>query len=404
MAEEQAIGGRLLLEGVRIISVEQFGAGPWGTMMLADLGAEVIKIENPATGGDVARYVPPYTGERDSVYFQSFNRNKKSVTLNLQNENGQEILHGLVKVSDCVFNNLRGDLPEKLGLDYATLGKIKPEIVCCSLSAFGRTGSRASEPGYDYLMQGYAGWMSLTGEPDGAPQKAGLSLVDLSAGVMASLGAVSAILRARDTGRGCDIDVNLFDTALSQLGYVGAWYLTKGYQPERMADSSHPSQIPSQVLPTKDGWLVVMCAKEKFYQNLVRILGAPELAEDTRFRTFADRLENREALVALLKKLSRQETTATWLERLRGEVPCAPVNSVEEAFRDPLVDENNMILEMSHPEFDVVRQVASPIKISGVEMQHRRGPGLGEHTNEVLEHYLNLPPEEIEALREAGIV
>jgi len=404
VAEEQEIGGRTVLEGVRIISVEQFGAGPWGTMMLADLGAEVIKIENPATGGDVARYVLPYTGEQDSVYFQSFNRNKKSITLNLQHEKGQEVLHGLVNVSDCVFNNLRGDLPEKLGLDYATLGKIKPEIVCCSLSAFGRTGSRATEPGYDYLMQGYAGWMSLTGEPDGAPQKAGLSLVDLSAGVMASLGAVSAILRARETGLGCDVDVNLFDTALSQLGYVGAWHLTKGYQPQRMADSSHPSQVPSQVLPTKDGWLVVMCAKEKFYQNLVRILGASELAEDTRFRTFADRLENREALVETLKGLSREQTTATWLERLKGEVPCAPVNSVEEAFRDPLVAENDMILELPHPEFDVVRQVASPIKISDTETQHRRGPELGEHTVEILSDYLSLPKEEIEALRQAGVV
>ena len=392
------------LEGLRIISVEQFGAGPWGTMMLADLGAEVIKIENPATGGDVSRYVSPYTGEKDSVYFQSFNRNKKSMTLNLQSEKGQEILHKLVAVSDCVFNNLRGDLPGKLGLDYAALGKVKAEIVCCSLSAFGRKNTRASEPGYDYLMQGYAGWMSLTGEPDGAPQKAGLSLVDLSAGVMAALGTVSAVMRARNTGCGCDIDVNLFDTALSQLGYVGSWHLTKGYEPKRMADSSHPSQIPSQVLPTKDGWLVVMCAKEKFYQNLVRIFGAPELVEDDRFRTFADRLENREALNAVLKSLSRKETTATWLERLKGEVPCAPVNSVEEAFQDPLVDENNMVLELSHPEFDVVRQVASPIKVSDAEIEHRRGPGLGEHTDDVLTDYLNMTREEIETLREEGAV
>jgi crotonobetainyl-CoA:carnitine CoA-transferase CaiB-like acyl-CoA transferase len=394
----------LPLDGVRILSVEQFGAGPWGTMMLADLGAEVIKIENPATGGDVARYVSPYTSDQDSVYFQSFNRNKKSMTLNLQHEKGQEVLHKLVAVSDCVYNNLRGDLPAKLGLDYATLGNVKPSIICCSLSAFGRKGDRAADPGYDYLMQGYAGWMSLTGEPDGAPQKAGLSLVDLSAGVMASLGTVSAILRARETGQGCDIDVSLFDTALSQLGYVGAWHLTKGYQPKRMADSSHPSQVPSQVLPTKDGWLVVMCAKEKFYQNLVRIFGAPELIEDKRFRTFDDRLENRESLNAILKGLSQKQTTATWLEQLKGEVPCAPVNSVEEAFQDPLVDENNMVLELAHPEFDVVRQVASPIKVSDAEMQHRRGPKLGEHTDDVLLNDLNLTQEEIKMLREGGAV
>ncbi len=392
------------LDGVRIISIEQFGAGPWATMMLADLGAEVIKIENPGTQGDVARYVPPYTVEQDSVYFQSFNRNKKSMTLNLQHPRVREVLHPLVELSDGVFNNLRGDLPAKLGLDYAALAGVKPSIVCCSLSAFGRTGARAGEPGYDYLMQGYAGWMSLTGEPGTPPQKTGLSLVDLSGGVMASLGLMSAVLRARETGLGCDVDVNLFDTALSQLGYVGAWHLTKGYQPQRMADSSHPSQIPSQVLPTKDGWLVVMCAKEKFYQNLVRILGAPELADDPRFRSFADRLENREALAPILKELSRQRPTAEWLDLLKGEVPCAPVNTVEEAFQDPQVAEDEMILELPHPEFGMARTVASPIKISDASVEHHRGPKLGEHTEEVLGGYLEMSAEEIEGLRREGVV
>lgn len=392
------------LEGVRIISVEQFGAGPWGTMMLADLGAEIIKIENPETGGDVARYVPPYTVEQDSVYFQSFNRNKKSLTLNLKHPRGQEVLHQLVAISDGVFNNLRGDLPAKLGLDYAVLGEAKPSIVCCSLSAFGRNGLRAAEPGYDYLMQGYAGWMSITGEPGTPPQKTGLSLVDLSAGTMAALGLMSAILRARETGVGCDVDVSLFDTALSELAYVGAWHLTKGYQPQRMADSSHPSQVPFQVMPTKDSWIVVVCAKEKFYQNLVRILGAPELAEDARFRNFADRLKNRETLVPILKDLFRQRTTAEWLDLLKGEVPCGPVNTVEEAFRDPQVAEDEMILEIPHPDFGLVRQVASPIKISGAKIEHRRGPKVGEHTDEVLKHYLKMPPTEIEKLRRDSVL
>ncbi len=393
---------RLPLQGVRILSVEQFGAGPWGTMMLADLGAEILKIENPQTGGDVARYVPPYTVESDSVYFQSFNRNKKSITLNLQHPDTTEVFHRLVSISDGVFNNLRGDLPRKLGLDYAALGKVKPSIVCCSLSAFGRNGSRAAEPGYDYLMQGYAGWMSITGEPDTPPQKTGLSLVDLSAGVMAVLGLMCAILRARDTGLGCDVDVSLFDTALSQLGYVGAWYLTKGYQPQRMPDSSHPSQVPFQVMPTKDSWIVVVCAKQKFYQSLVRLLGAPELADDPRFRGFADRLKNRETLVPILKDLFRRRTTADWLNLLKGEVPCAPVNTVVEAFRDPQVAEDEMVLEIPHPEFGVTRQVASPIKISDSKTEHRCGPKLGEHTDEVLRDNLNMSPQEIEKLRRKG--
>ncbi|MBT3343071.1 MAG: CoA transferase [Gemmatimonadetes bacterium] len=392
------------LRGVRILAIEQFGAGPWATMALADLGAEIIKIENPLTGGDVARYVTPYTVDQDSVYFQSFNRNKKSITLNLQHPDAAAVLHPLAAASDAVFNNLRGDLPQKLGLDYPALKHLKEALVCCSLSAFGRQTPRAAEPGYDYMMQGYAGWMSITGEPGGPPQKSGLSLVDLNGGICAALGMVSAILRARETGVGCDVDVNLFDTALSQLGYVGAWHLTKGYQPERTPDSSHPSQIPSQVLPTQDGWLVVMCAKEKFYRNLVRIIGAPELAEDPRFDSFENRLAHRDELVIQLKAITQQKPTAEWLRLLKGEVPCAPVNSVEEALADPQVIEDQMIIDLPHPEFGTVRTVAGPIKISDADVEHRRGPKLGEHTDEILQTLLDLPPETIAGYRQDGLL
>ena len=389
---------------MRIVSVEQFGAGPWGTMMLADLGAEVIKVENPETRGDVARYVPPYTVEQDSLYFQSFNRNKKSITLNLRRPGATEVLHRLVSISDGVFNNLRGDLPARLGLDYPALCEVKASIVCCSLSAFGRGGPRAEEPGYDYLMQGYAGWMSLAGEPGGPPTKTGLSLVDLAAGTLASLGMASAIFRARRTGLGCDVDVNLFDTALAHLGYVAAWYLTKGYQAHRTPDSSHPSQVPSQVVPTRDGWLVIMCAKEKFYRNLVHVLGAPELAEDSRFSSFADRLENREMLVPILKDRFRTKTTADWLALLRGKVPCAPVNTVAEAFSDPHVAENDMILDLPHPQYGAARVVASPVKVGGASVQPRRGPSLGEHNGSILGEYLGYSDHEIEKLRSDGAI
>lgn len=392
------------LDSVRIVAFEQYGAGPWGTMHLADMGAEIIKVEDPTSGGDVARYVPPYTAEQDSVYFQSFNRNKKSITLNLRRPESKAILHRLVTTSDAVFNNLRGDLPSKLGLDYSALGPVKPSIVCCSLSAFGRTGDRASEPGYDYVMQGYAGWMSLTGEPDSPPQRSGLSLVDYTAGLMAALGMVSAILRARETGIGCDVDVSLYDNALSHLSYVAAWHLSRGYEPRRWADSSHPSQVPSQVLPTKDGWLVVMCAKEKFYRDLVSIMGAPELADDPRFRTFADRMENREVLGPLLKDLSCKKTTDEWLVLLRGRVPSGPANTVEQALADPQVARDEMILEMSHPDLGPVRQLASPIKIGDSQPKHRLGPTLGEHTDEVLMEYANATEEEIEVWRRQNVV
>ena len=373
-------------------------------MLLADLGAEVIKIENPGSNGDIGRYVPPYTSEQDSIYFQSFNRNKKSITLDLRHERTREVLHPLVRASDCVFNNLRGDLPARLGLDYESLGPVRPSVVCCSLSAFGRTGPRAAEPGYDYLMQAYSGWMSITGDPDGPPQKTGPSIVDLSAGAMAAIGLLAAILRARQSGIGCDVDVSLFESALSELAYVAAWHLSRGYEPKRFPDSSHPSQVPSQSLPTSDGWMVVMCAKEKFYADLVRIMGRPDLAEDPRFRTFSDRLENRDVLVPILKDLSKRRTTAEWLEMLRGRVPCAPVNTVAQAFNDPQAAEEGLILDIPHPDFGTVRQVASPIRISDAKPGLRRGPRLGEHTDEVLATLVGWTTERIEEARADGLV
>ena len=252
-----------LLSGVRILAVEQFGAGPFGTLHLADLGAEVIKIENPHLGGDVARSVPPYTIADDSLYFQSFNRNKRSLTLDLKHPDGQQVFRALVGQADAVFNNLRGDLPSKLGLRYDQLKTVNPKVVCCSLSGFGLDGPRQAEPAYDYLMQAYAGWMSLTGEPDGPPTKSGLSVVDYAGGVIAMLGMVSGLLNAERTGQGCEVDVSLLDTAVSMLSYVAIWALNRDYEPQRLADSAHPTLTPAQAFQTQDGYIVIFCAKEK---------------------------------------------------------------------------------------------------------------------------------------------
>ncbi len=391
------------LAGVRILAVEQYGAGPFGSMLLADLGAEVIKIEDP-TDGDVARYVPPYVGEQDSVYFQALNRRKKSVALDTRDPRGREVFRKLVAASDVVFNNLRGDQPARRGLDYASLGAANPKIVCVHLTGFGRTGPHAAEPGYDYLMQGYAGWMSITGDPAGPPTKSGLSVVDLSAGIAAGLGMLAALRRAERTGVGGDVDASLFDTAISLLTYVGTWHLTCGYEPKREPDSSHPSQIPSQVLPTKDGWLVVMCAKEKFYRALVTAMDRPDLATDARFNTFAARLANRDELVPVLKELCRQRTTAEWLDRLRGRVPCAPVRTVPQALADPWLRENGNIVEFPHPEFGTVRTLASPVRVSGAAPEVRRAPLLGENTVEVLRDIAGLDAEAIEELRTADVI
>jgi len=390
------------LTGLRILAVEQYGAGPFATMLLADLGAEVIKVERPGNG-DVGRHVPPYLGTDDSIYFQCLNRSKKSVMLDLDVEEHRSAFDRLVTKCDAVFNNLRGDMPARLGIDYAALGDVKPSIVCAHLTGFGREGPRATEPGYDYLMQGYAGWMSITGDPDAPPTKSGLSLVDLSAGVAAGLGLVSAVLSARETGVGRDIDVSLFDTAFSMLTYVGAWHLSRGYEPKRHANSSHPSQVPSQILPSKDGWLVVMCAKEKFYRNLVTLMGQPELASDPRFVDFSARLQNREELNEILKNLSLQRTTAEWMEVLRNEVPCAPVNSVEEALEDPQVVDSGMILEIPHEELGPVRQLNSMVRYSNAEpVPPVRGPRLGEHTEQVLSEIAQLDEDEFSLVAQSA--
>ncbi|MBI1961788.1 MAG: CoA transferase, partial [Candidatus Rokubacteria bacterium] len=265
------------LAGLRVLAVSQFGAGPFGTQVLADLGAEVIKIEDPAVGGDVSRYVPPYQAAGDSLYFQSFNRGKKSLALDLKHPDGRTVLHDLVRVSHAVYNNLRGDLPAKLGLTYAALGAVNPAIVCCSLSGFGATGPRAAEPAYDYLIQGYAGYMAVTGEPDGPPGKCGVSVIDFAGGYASMLGLMVGLWDAQRTGVGRDLDVSLLDTAVSMLSYFAIWALNRDWQPERVADSGHQTLVPAQNFRTRDGWIVVFCNKEKFWTALLDALELPAL-------------------------------------------------------------------------------------------------------------------------------
>jgi crotonobetainyl-CoA:carnitine CoA-transferase CaiB-like acyl-CoA transferase len=374
------------LAGLRILAPTQLGAGPFGLMFLADLGAEVVKIENPATDGDEARTVPPFNdpAAHDGLYFQALNRGARSLTLNLRHPDGRALLHRLVPRFDALFNNLRGDQTETLGLDYATLGSLNPRLVCCSLSGFGRTGPRRDEPAYDYLLQAYAGFMSLTGEPDAAPTKCGVSIVDFSGGILAALALMVGLHQARATGRGCDVDVSLLDTALTMLNYMAAWSLDRGWQPVRHPGGAHQSLVPSQTFRTADGWLVVMVMKEKFWQRLVERLELPALAEDARFRAFADRLANRAALVDVLGARFRERTTAIWLERLRGIVPVAPVYTVDEALADPQVEAREMVVEVEHPVFGVLRQIGSPIKIPGVRPDYRPASALGADTDAVL--------------------
>jgi crotonobetainyl-CoA:carnitine CoA-transferase CaiB-like acyl-CoA transferase len=393
----------LPLIDVRVLALEQFGAGPWGTLQLADLGAEVIKIEDPSSGGDVGRYVPPFAEGEDSLFFETFNRNKKSIALDLRRPEARDVFEDLVLHSDVVYSNLRGDQPRKLGLMYHQLAPVNPRIVCCSLSGFGMTGPRAAEGGYDYIMQGLAGWMSLTGDPESAPTKSGLSLVDLSGGYVSTIAVMAGLWRARRDGVGCDCDVSLFETALHELCYVGTWAASRDYVPPRRRNSAHPSIVPFQNFATADGWIVVACPKQKFWEALCGAIGRPELARDERFADFAGRDRNRDVLLPILDEALSARTSAEWLEVLaEAGVPSSRVNDVAAAFEDPQVAARGSLVETDHPRLGAVRQVASPLRL-GDPQPLARGPYRGEHTEEVLTEICGYSQERLDELAAARV-
>lgn len=376
----------LPLSGLKILAIEQYGAGPFGTQHLADLGAEVIKIENPHEDGDVGRLVGPhFFGDKNSHFYQAFNRNKKSLCLDLKHPDGQATLRTLSQQVDAVFNNLRGDLPSKLGLTFADLKDTNATLVCAHLSAYGRIGPRASWPGYDYLMQAEAGYLSLTGEPDGPPARFGLSMIDLMTGTTAALALVSAVLGARASGQGRDIDVSLYDVAMHNLAYVATWYMNGGHTTERLPKSAHPSLVPSQLYETRDGWLFIMCNKEKFWPILVNELGETPLSDQDKFGSFAKRLKNKSQLDALLESVLKQHETTYWLSRFEGKVPAAPVYDVAQALDNPFFLERGGVVSAQSDEDESYLGVASPIRCPGVELPSQAAPSLGGDTLAILQ-------------------
>ena len=390
-----------------MLTVSSFGAGPWATMLLADLGAEVIKIEDPSTGGDTARTVPPLQEgvEADSVYFQSMNRNKRSLTLNLRSDAGRELFRGLVAKSDAVYNNLRGDQPAVLGLNYASLRDVNAKIVCVSCSGYGNHSSKAAEPGYDFVVQALAGYMALTGEPGGPPSRCGVSVIDFSTGLISLVGLFAGLERVRTTGRGGDVETSLFEGAFSMLNYLAAWSLNAGFQPERRAFSAHQTVVPVQIFPTADGWIYIMCMKDKFFGELCETIGHPELLDDPRFSDMAARHEHREALTELLSEILRDRATAAWLEDLRGKLPCAPVYDLNQALADPFVKELGLLWEIPHPDFGALREISCPVKLPGTETLPRRpAPKLGADSDDILRDLLDLPDGRIAELRAAGVI
>ncbi|HUN41182.1 MAG TPA: CoA transferase [Acetobacteraceae bacterium] len=396
------------LQAIRVLSVESYGAGPYGTMHLADLGAEVVKIEAPARGntppGDSARHAGPFfLGPNDSQFFQSFNRNKRSIVLDLHRPQGYAAFLKLAAKADAVMNNLRGDQPGKLRLTYADLHAVNPRLVCAHLSGYGRTGPRAGWPAYDYLAQAEAGYLHLTGEPDGPPTRMGLSIIDFMSGVTMAFALTAALLGAFRSGKGCDVDVTLYDVAMHQLTYPAVWYMNEGATAERRPRSGHPAIVPCEMFPTADGSLFIMCMTPKFWTALCEAIGLPDLATDPRFIGFPQRLGNREALVEILDAVFRRATTGEWMQCLGGRVPAAPILTLPQAVENPYFAATGGVLTVAHPQRTDLKMVASPIRIDGERRGAFAGPALGEDTEALLRE-AGFGDADMERLREGGAI
>ena len=382
-------------------------------MFLAQMGAEVIKIEPPGKvgddgkrcgGGDTARAVGPhFLRPGESTYFNAFNLNKRSLTLNLNSKDGQEILHKLVKSSHVVANNMRGDLPARLGLDFDALKGTNPAIVCAHLSAYGRDNARAKWPGYDYLMQAEAGYCQVTGEPGGDPQRMGLSMVDFITGTIFCIGLLGALVDAQRSGKGRDVDTDLLSAAVHQTSYPALWYMNHQDETQRTPRSAHPTATPSQMFKAADGWMFVMCQLPKFWDILTERMGRDDLKNDARFASNADRLANRDALTELLDAEFLQKPMAHWQDLLAGFVPVAPVYELGAALDNPWLKEIGLRDEVAHPDNPQLQVLASPLKFDGQRPPNRAAPLLGADSEDILAG-LGYDADAIEQLHRSGTI
>ncbi|MBM3343811.1 MAG: CoA transferase [Betaproteobacteria bacterium] len=391
------------LTGVRILELGQIIAGTYGSQVLTDLGAEVIKIETPE--GDLGRIpsVAPYKGV--SALFLTFNRNKKSIVINLKSDEGRELFYQLVKHSDVVIDNFRAGVLERLKVDYATLSQINPRIIQCSVTGFGSDGAYKGFPALDLVIQAIGGHLSITGEPGRPPARVGIPLADLSGGIFSCEAILAALYQREKTGNGCRVETSMFDGMLNLLSYMATHYLSTGEVPKPQG-TAHEFTVPWQAFAAQDGYLVIATRQENFWKKLCVVLEHPELADDARFATNPQRLEHRAVLVPILENLLKQKTVKAWLDKLyAAEVPAAPVNDLAGAFTEPPVAEREMIVEYEHPQVGRVRLPGNPIKFDGMgKTLSRPAPLLGEHTDAVLRELLKLPPAAIAQLHEQGII
>ena len=393
-----------LFEGVRVLDLSRMLAGPYGSMLLADMGAEVIKVEEP-DGGDPMRVMgPPFLPDGESAYFLAINRNKKSVALDLTTAEGRDVFLDLVAQADVVWENFRPGVMDRLRCDYATLAAVNPRLVMCSISAYGQDGPYREWPAFDLALQAMGGAMSLTGEPGGPPVRMGLPMGDLSGGMFAAFAVAGALLRRSRTGQGAHVDLSLLDCQVSLLGYLAQYFWTDGRVPAPMG-SAHASVVPYQALATRDGHLIV-AVFERFWPAFCRAVGHPEWTADARFATNADRVAHRQALMALVEPLFTERGTAEWLERLRAHgVPVAPMQAVDRVLDDPQVRHRRMVVEMAHERHGTLPTLGTPIKVDGaMGLDVTPPPRLGEHTASVLSDVLKYGGERIAALRARGAI
>ncbi|MBI4831137.1 MAG: CoA transferase [Candidatus Lindowbacteria bacterium] len=394
-----------LLEGVRIIDLSRMLAGPYGSMLLGDLGAEIIKIEEPGSG-DLTRTTSAQAALRGvSAYFLSINRNKKSVTLNLRAEKGREILYELVKKADVVYDNFRPAALQKLGCAYEILSKHNPKIICCSVSAFGHDGPYRDLPAYDIILQAIGGTMGLTGPEGGDPVVMGVPMGDLAGGVFGAFAISAALYQREKTGRGQKLDISLLDSQISLLVYLAQTYIANGEVPKPRG-TMHPLLAPFRVFKTKDGYIAVVAFQDKFFESFCRIIEREDLPADERFDTLINRALNKAELYAILDGIFPRKTTAEWLAPLRdAQIPSGPVNNIKEALNDTQVRHRKMVVEIDHPEVGRYEALGNPIKSSVMrDGEFAPPPGLGQHTDEVLGSLVGLSASQIEALRQEGVI
>jgi formyl-CoA transferase len=391
------------LGDVRVVDLSRVLAGPYCTMLLGDLGADVVKVELPGVGDETRRWGPPFVGG-ESAYFLSVNRNKRSLTLNLKDGRAREVLDRLLATADVLVENFRAGTLEALGLDYDSLKERHPGLVFCTISAFGSRGPRRDRPGYDFAIQAIGGIMSVTGEPDGEPMKVGVAIVDVTAGLYA-LAAILAALHARErTGRGQRVEVSLLQAQLAWLINVGSAYLVSGERPRRYGNA-HPSIVPYQLFQAADGWVAIACGNDAQYRALCQVLGAAELGADERYATNPDRVANRAELIPRLAADVATRPAAELLDALEAAgVPCAPLNTVDQALADRQVEALGAVIQAEHPTVGDLRLIRWPFELSETPAELRQPPPLlGQHTEELLAE-LGLSAEEIADLRRDGAV